>query len=159
MTSGEDVSLDKVRHFILERQGLRNNKSENNILNIIKRIHNVQIDTISVVARSQDLILYNRLKNYKEKTIWDLQKNKKIFEYFSHALCLMPIEDYPLYAWTIYYRQNNPGNLNNNWLKENSSIVDRVYEYIKKMELLVVKILKMLQKLEEKVGGRLKERT
>ena len=42
MTSGEEVSLDKVRHFILEKQGLRNNKSENNILNIIKRIHNVQ---------------------------------------------------------------------------------------------------------------------
>lgn len=156
MTSGEEVSLDKVRHFILEKQGLRNNKSENNILNIIKRIHNVQIDTISVVARSQDLILYNRLKNYKEKTIWDLQKNKKIFEYFSHALCLMPIEDYPLYAWTIYYRQNNPGNWTNNWLKENSSIVDRVYEYIKKNGATCSKDFKNATKVRREGWGETK---
>ena len=131
MTNEEEISLEKVKHFILEKQGLRNNNSEDNILRVIKRIHNVQIDTISVVARSQDLILYNRLNNYKEKDIWDLQKKKKVFEYFSHALCLMPIEEYPLYIWSLEYRSNNPGNWTKNWLKENQKIVDKVYDYVK----------------------------
>ena len=127
----DEVSLAKVRHFILEKQGLRTKNPDSNILDIVKRIHNVQIDTISVVARSQDLILYNRLKNYKEKDIWDLQKKKKVFEYFSHALCLMPMEEYPLYTWVIEYRRNNPGNWTKNWLKDNQKIVDKVYDYIK----------------------------
>lgn len=128
----EEVSLDKVKHFILEKQGLRTNNSDDNILDVVKRIHNVQIDSIAVVGRSQDLIIYNRFKEYKEKAIWKLQKEGKIFECYSHALCLIPIEDYSFYAWTIDYRYNNPGNWTKSWLKENRRIVDQVYNYIKK---------------------------
>jgi len=78
------------------------------------------------------MILYNRLPDYKEKDVWELEHDKKLFEYFSHKLCLIPIEKYPFYKWIIEYRQKNPGNWTKNWVKENRKIVDYVYDYIKK---------------------------
>ena len=63
----EIISVGQVKKFILDKQGLRTENPPQSILDLIKKIHNVQIDTISVVARSQDLILYNRLTDYKEK--------------------------------------------------------------------------------------------
>ncbi|MFX1376368.1 MAG: winged helix-turn-helix domain-containing protein [Promethearchaeota archaeon] len=129
---GKDVSIKQVQKFILYKQGLRTQDPPESILKLIKNIHNVQIDTISVVARSQDLVLYNRLPDYKERDIWKLERDKKLFEYFSHRLCLIPIEEYPFYKWIIEYRQKNPGNWTKNWLKDNKNIVDNVYNYIKK---------------------------
>lgn len=128
----EKISVDQVKKFILDKQGLRTENPPQSTLDLIKKIHNVQIDTISVVARSQDLILHNRILDYKEKDIWKLEREKKLFEYFSHKLCLIPMEEYPFYKWIVEYRSKNPGNWTKNWVKENKKIVDYVYDYIKK---------------------------
>jgi len=125
------ISIDQVRRFILDRQGLRTEKLAHTTLDLIRKIHNVQIDTISVVARAQDLVLHNRLSDYKEKDIWSLERDKKLFEYFSHKLCLIPINEYPFYKWIIEYRSKNPGNWTKNWLKDNKKLVNYVYNYIK----------------------------
>ncbi len=128
----ENISVEKVQKFILEKQGLKTKNSGKSILDIIKMIHNVQIDTISVVARSHDLILYNRLPAYKEKDIWELERDKKLFEYYSHALCLIPIEEFPFYLWIFEHIRENPGNWTKNWIKDNRKTVDHVFDYIKK---------------------------
>ncbi|MHA1913096.1 MAG: winged helix-turn-helix domain-containing protein [Promethearchaeota archaeon] len=128
----EIISVDKVRKFILEKQGLRTEKPAKSTLDIIRKIHNVQIDTTSVVARSQDLILFNRLPDYKEKDVWELERDKKLFESYSHALCLIPIEEFPFYLWIFEHIRENPGNWTKKWIKGNKKIVDSVYDYIKK---------------------------
>ncbi|MHA2473140.1 MAG: DNA glycosylase AlkZ-like family protein [Promethearchaeota archaeon] len=128
----ENIPIEKVQKFILEKQGLRTTKPTKSTLDIIKKIHNVQIDTISVVARSQDLILFNRLPDYKEKDVWGLERDKKVFEYYSHALCLIPIEEFPFYLWIFEYNRENPGNWTKNWTAVNRKTVDHVYDYIKK---------------------------
>ncbi|MFX1499065.1 MAG: winged helix-turn-helix domain-containing protein [Promethearchaeota archaeon] len=127
----ESVSINQARKLILENQCLRTDHPTNSLLDVIKKIHNVQIDTISVVARAQDLTLFNRLMNYKEKDVWKWEKQGKIFENFSHMLCFLPIEEYPFYAWIIDYMSKNPGNWTQNWIPENKAIIDRVYKYIK----------------------------
>ncbi|MFW9770702.1 MAG: winged helix-turn-helix domain-containing protein [Candidatus Heimdallarchaeota archaeon] len=128
----EKVSINQVRRFILDNQYLRTDHPTDNILKVIKKIHNVQIDTISVVTRAHDLTLFNRVLNYKEKDVWKYEKQKKIFEYFSHVLCFLPIEEYPFYTWIINYMSKNPGNWTKNWLPENKSIIDRVFNHVKK---------------------------
>ena len=127
----EQISLNQVRRFILENQFLRTENPTDSLLEVIEKVHNVQIDTISVVARAQDLTLFNRVKNYKEKDVWKWEKEGKIFEYFSHVLCFLPIEEYPFYAWIIDHNSENPGNWTKNWIPENKSIIDRVYKHIK----------------------------
>lgn len=127
----ESFSIHQIRRFILDNQYLRTDKQTDSVLDVIKKIHNVQIDTISVVARAQDLTLFNRITDYKEKEVWKYEKEGKIFEYFSHVLCFLPIEEYPFYAWIIEYMSKNPGKWTINWIKEHKSILETVYSHVK----------------------------
>jgi len=124
-----EVSLEHARKFILDIQGLRTDKPCKSILDVANRVHNIQIDTISVVSRSHNLITFNRYPNYEEGAIWDSQKDGKLFEYWSHAMCMMPIETYPFYSWR---RQFYPGNRTKKWAIEKKDIINQVYNHVKK---------------------------
>jgi uncharacterized protein YcaQ len=60
----------------------------------------VQLDTISVLARSHELVAYARLGAVPRKKIeaayWG-PKNES-FEYWSHAACVLPIDLWPAYS-------------------------------------------------------------
>jgi uncharacterized protein YcaQ len=62
----------------------------------------VQLDTISVLARSHELVAYARLgpvgRDAVENAYWPARK-PTTFEYWAHAACILPIEDWPYYAW------------------------------------------------------------
>ena len=93
-----ELSVDDARRFVLDVQGLRTDKLCRSTMDVAHRLHNIQIDTMSVVARSHNLIVYNRIPQYKEGDVWKYLKKGKLFEYWSHALCLIPIETYPFYV-------------------------------------------------------------
>jgi len=67
------------------------------VLAAIRRIHNLQIDTISVVARAHLHILWSRVGAFNPRWLEELRTEGRLFEYWAHAACLLPIEDYPLY--------------------------------------------------------------
>jgi len=96
-----EVSQEQAQQFILDVQGLRTEKPSRTILKVAKRIHNIQIDTISVVTRSHDLTTFCRLPSYKECEVWALERRGKLFEFWSHAMCLVPMEAFPFYAWKM----------------------------------------------------------
>jgi uncharacterized protein YcaQ len=60
----------------------------------------VQLDTISVLARSHELVAYARYGAIRREAIeaayWD---GGEAFEYWSHAACILPIEAWPLFAF------------------------------------------------------------
>jgi uncharacterized protein len=57
----------------------------------------LQIDSISVVARSPYLVLWSRIGAYDPVWLDELLAEGELFEYWSHAACFIPIEDYGLY--------------------------------------------------------------
>jgi uncharacterized protein YcaQ len=57
----------------------------------------LQIDTIHVVARSPYLVLWSRLGKYQPEWLDELLAEGALFEYWSHAMCFLPVEDFPLY--------------------------------------------------------------
>jgi len=67
------------------------------VLAAIRRMHSLQIDTINVVARSHYLVLWSRLGDYTPGWLDELLAEGALFEYWSHAMCFLPIEDFPLY--------------------------------------------------------------
>jgi len=127
-----EVSSDTARKFILDVQGLRTNKPSKSVMSVAKRIHSIQIDTMSVVSRSHNLITYNRFPQYKEGDIWKHLKGGKLFEYWSHALCLIPIETYPFYAKKMEYARNTTKGYYQRFGVKMKDTVKKVYEYIKK---------------------------
>ncbi|TFG32118.1 winged helix-turn-helix domain-containing protein [Candidatus Thorarchaeota archaeon] len=124
-----EISVEEARRLILDVQGLRTNKPCTSTKDVAKRIHNIQIDTISVVSRSHNLITFNRFPQYKEGDIWEVAKKADLFEYWSHAMCMMPIETYPFSVWR---RQFYPGNRTKKWALEQKDTIDQVYQHVKK---------------------------
>jgi uncharacterized protein YcaQ len=80
--------------------GLRGDPGARRALGALRHLGAVQLDTISVLARSHELVAYARLgtvgRPSVERAYWD---GTTAFEYWSHAACVLPIEDWPLYAF------------------------------------------------------------
>ncbi|MBN1329973.1 MAG: YcaQ family DNA glycosylase [Candidatus Heimdallarchaeota archaeon] len=126
------VTREQAQKYILHKQGLVTKNQPKTTLEVIKRVHNIQIDTISVVSRSHNLTLFNRFSSYKEKSVWDLLEQKKIFEFWSHAICFLPIEDYPFYAWRAKSFSEGSGSWWVEWAEKSNHIIEEVYNYVKK---------------------------
>ncbi len=71
------------------------------VLKAIRAMHVLQIDTISVVARSPYFVLWSRLGHYDPGWLEALLTEGALFEYWAHAACFLPIEDYPLYRFNM----------------------------------------------------------
>ncbi len=124
-----EINVEDARRFVLDVQGLRTNRPCKSTKDVAYRIHNIQIDTISVVSRSHNLITFNRFPKYEEGEIWEIEKRGDLFEFWSHAMCMMPVETYPFYAWR---RQFYPGPSGQKWAIEQKDIIDQVYKHVKK---------------------------
>ena len=87
--------------LILTAQGLHRRPegtaTKNSVLEAIRRMGVLQIDTINVVARSPYLVLWSRLGHYDPHWLNELLSDGALFEYWSHEACFLPIEDYSLY--------------------------------------------------------------
>ncbi|MBO0777044.1 MAG: YcaQ family DNA glycosylase, partial [Actinobacteria bacterium] len=69
---------------------------------MLRRLGAVQLDTISVLARSHELVAYARLgpvpRARIERAYWH-PRTPAAFEYWSHAACLLPLEHWAWYAF------------------------------------------------------------
>jgi len=94
------VSVTQLRRFLVAHQGYatraRTSKSED-VAREIQRLSAVQLDSISTVDRAHRLTLTSRLGWYPPSAVSRLLAEGRIFEYWAHEACLLPIEDYPLF--------------------------------------------------------------
>lgn len=74
------------------------------VMDIIRRLGFVQIDTIRNVTRAHHHILWSRNNNYREKLLWPLlPRDRLLFEHFTHDASLLPMEFYPM--WQRQFRR------------------------------------------------------
>ncbi len=95
----EAISLEEARRVALFAQGLSGPRLSGNPAGMVRHLGAVQLDTISVLARSHELVAYARYGSIKRKAIEQAYWGPKseTFEYWSHAACVLPLEDWPLY--------------------------------------------------------------
>ncbi len=94
---------DEARHMLLRAQGLLGaDGRRGGVPGMLRRLGAVQLDTISVLARSHELVAYARLgpvgRARVECAYWH-PRQPVAFEYWSHAACVLPIEEWPYYAF------------------------------------------------------------
>ena len=58
----------------------------------------VQLDSISTVERSHRITLTSRVGIYRQGVVPSLLDRGRIFEYWAHEACLLPVEDWPLFV-------------------------------------------------------------
>ena len=136
-------SRESVVTTILECQHLNNNPKNNysvtkeEIYRVVNAIKALQIDTLQMVKRSHYLVLWSRLGHYNDEDLDKLcySNDRKLFEYWYHAACIIPISEFP-YRIPIMeqYRQGNRGS-GSKWAKEvtNAKIIDEVLKQTCKM--------------------------
>ncbi|WP_441245851.1 winged helix-turn-helix domain-containing protein [Kitasatospora sp. McL0602] len=95
------ISADEARRIGLRAQGLLGAPDRRaGVPGVLRRLGAVQLDTISVLARSHELIPYARLgavgRPAVESAYWGAETT---FEYWSHAACILPMSEWPLFAF------------------------------------------------------------
>jgi len=69
-------------------------------LRLLRELSAIQIDTISVIARSHELVAFSRLGPVSRTDIARAWWGRgTTFEYWAHAACVLPLELWPLFAW------------------------------------------------------------
>jgi len=102
MGASDALSSEDARRVALSAQGLRGARvTKGGVPAMVRRLGAVQLDTISVLARSHELVAYARLgpigRNRVERAYWG--PKSETFEYWSHAACVLPLEDWPAYGF------------------------------------------------------------
>jgi uncharacterized protein len=100
------VTPDEVRRMTLRAQGVLGatswRPSRAGVTAMLRQIGAVQLDTISVLARSHELVAYARLgavpRAQIEQAYWH-PRSPAAFEYWAHAACVLPIEQWPNFAF------------------------------------------------------------
>ena len=97
------LSPDDVRLMTLRAQGfVGTDGRRGGVPAMLRRLGAVQLDTISVLARSHELVAYARLgpvpRDRIERAYWH-PRRPAAFEYWSHAACVLPVEEWPYYAF------------------------------------------------------------
>src|SRR5271165_3469451 len=95
------LSAREARRVALAAQGLAGSRPKGGPAAMLCRLRAVQLDTISVLARSHELVAFARLgpvgRAEIEQAYWG--PSSETFEYWSHAACVLPLEDWPVYGF------------------------------------------------------------
>ena len=106
--AADEVMLtpDEARRMTLRAQGFLGatgwRGTRGGVAAMLRRVGAVQLDTISVLARSHELVAYARLgpvpRQQIEQAYWH-PGQPAAFEYWAHAACVLPLEQWPYFAF------------------------------------------------------------
>ncbi len=125
------LSKEQAQALTLHCQGLLDysfGKGKQGALNAIEHLGYVQIDTLSVVSRAHHHTLWTRVKDYQEKHLHELlEKDKSIFEYWSHAASYLPMSEY---RYSLL-RKKEYSSGRSHWFEQDKKIKKYVLDRIK----------------------------
>jgi len=129
------LTIGAARALHLAAQGLlqprRRKAVEDDVLKAIRRMGVLQIDTISVVARSPYLVLWSRLGDYPPAWLDDALGAGKLFEYWAHEACFIPREDYGLYRHRMLDPSAMGWKYSATWMRERAGEVATLLAHIR----------------------------
>jgi uncharacterized protein YcaQ len=104
-----ELSDGDSRALAISAQGLTGRRHRDP-LRLLRTLSAIQIDTISVLARSHELVACSRLGPVDRAGIARAWWTRgQTFEYWAHAACVLPVELWPLFAWRRrHYQRRYP---------------------------------------------------
>src|SRR5260370_17241265 len=99
------ISRTVARRLGIVAQGLagpRPRADVESIMDIVSRLGCLQLDPITIVARSHLLVLWSRLGSYDQGLLDTLLwQERRLFEYWAHAASIWLTQDYPIHQMRI----------------------------------------------------------
>ena len=94
------ISLTALRRIVIGAQGYAPRSrtgTSREVEETIRTLSCVQLDSITAVERSHRIALGSRVGAYPRETVSRLLGEGRIFEYWAHEACLIPVEEWPLF--------------------------------------------------------------
>lgn len=135
MAAGATLGIDEARRIALAAQGFSVPRpmarvDRRHVRRVIDRMGLVQIDSVNVLVRSQELPLFSRLGPHRRDSIARATAAGELFEYWGHEAAHIPTDRYPLWRWKM------EGDLRGGWLRADQALrrrrgfVDRIYDHV-----------------------------
>jgi hypothetical protein len=134
------ISLETARRLFILRQHLNDPDPANNaagLLDLVRDLGCLQLDPISAVARSHQLVICSRVGYYDlaalDQLLW---RDRSLFEYWAHMASIVLTEDYPIHAFFMrtYAREKASGEVSQRyqqWLTVNQKLRRHILQELK----------------------------
>jgi uncharacterized protein YcaQ len=104
----DTISKQTFRRFILGQQGLWPGRRFKGLLgaeSALRQMEALQLDPLTMVARSQDIAMYGRVLNYKPEHLYKMAyQQRKAFDY-GGWLFMYPMSEFPYWRLHMKHRQ------------------------------------------------------
>jgi uncharacterized protein YcaQ len=102
----DSLSVADARRIALAAQGFDTARPKTKAIQrqvdaLISRLGVIQIDSVNVLVRSQELPLFARLGNHDRNAIPKATEQQKLFEYWGHEAAHLPVDLHPLFRWKM----------------------------------------------------------
>ena len=106
MRSPVILSADQARRIALGAQGFAEPAPKGMVdrrhgRKVLDRVGLIQIDSVNVLVRSQELPLFARLGDHRRDLIPSMTKSGDLFEYWAHEASHIPVDLQPLLRWRM----------------------------------------------------------
>lgn len=114
MSTSVRLSRDQARRIALGAQGFADPRPSGVVdrrhgRRVFDRVGLVQIDSVNVVCRSQDLPMFARLGPHRRDLIPNLTAAQDVFEYWAHEASHVPVDLHPLLRWRMHDARDGVG--------------------------------------------------
>jgi hypothetical protein len=135
----DSLSIADARRIALAAQGFdiarpKTKATQRHVDALISRLGVIQIDSVNVLVRSQELPLFSRLGNHDRNAIPKATEAQKLFEYWGHEAAHLPVDLQPLFRWKMDAART--GRVTHwgltSFYEENKAFVKRTLKHVEK---------------------------
>lgn len=126
-----ELSRAQARRIALAAQGFADPRptgriDRRHVRKVFDRVGLIQIDSVNVLVRSQELPLFARLGPHPRDLIPKLLATGELFEYWAHEASLLPIETLPWFRWQMDEGQIRWSGIRR-MAEDHPDVVDRIH--------------------------------
>ena len=129
-TSDGEMSRREARRIALTAQGfgkLHRGSDHSRLRSVLAHVGVLQIDSVNVLVRSQELPLFARLGAHDRAIVPAAVDRGSMFEYWVHEASLVPVELHPLMRW----KMARPHPWLGNFYSQHKALTERLYRRVR----------------------------
>ena len=136
MVATPTIGIDTARRIALAAQGFAEPRPDarvdrRHLVRSLRRMGVIQIDSVNVLVRSQELPLWSRLGGHDRNLIPQATKKGDLFEYWGHMAAHVPTEHHRLWRWKMEGTHDGAWGAARGLLKRRPGYVDEIVDRVR----------------------------